>query len=490
MPKSALVQRYEAVDTSRESKQRAFKTVDESFARLRASGHEDNIQQVLGAISSFKQSRAGLFGGASDKTQATALEHVRSCVEEACTAAGRADQDAVNGLFGALLVLAKNAGGSAKIPQALQAIFVRYAAPVGKKSKNDELAFARNNLGGARGGAYLNPAPAAGKGNAKGAPARDQGPTYTEVTASQDITAKYLSGRYSGPSEAGDQQRFRLHRHQGAIYALDSEHPLAPPLRLWTSGKDRPGKPSREQILLSEKYPAGLGSTAHVFIRDYNPEKLTKKLVTVTGKEWFLDKKGRFLEFNVSMLEMAFACAELGISDHFAFGLWQLEKSLGDEEGLFYMPVVNGEALNKSVGRAASALQYEEFAIALCKLNFAGFYHPDILDWPRPAYQNLILTKNGTPRLTAIDIDQNVLIEKCSKHNEYDYHVADQWLWFYIAVTNGDRSLHDRAYPQGLSPVSHKSGLWLGALGGAPRLKEVALACIEQAKVKPLIEEE
>ena len=478
MPKGALLNRYLNSDTSRESKRAAFATVDASLAVLREKGEDALTMEILAAVSAFKASRAGFFGGASNTIQEGALTRVQVAVTGACAAAGRTDDAAVNGLLDALFVLAKNAGGSAKIPQALQAIFVKYAPDAGGAKKSDPLAFARGNLSGARGGAYLQPARAA----AASVPTTRKQVTYADVSASEDVTNKYLP----------ESTRYRIFRHAGAIYAVDHQRPLAAPVMLWSSGKDRPGKPSREERIRSDK-PFAKGSTADVFVRAYNPEKVTKVLhegSNTKGRNFFYLNGDRFRGYNDGILEMAFACAEAGISDHFAFGLWNASLRDLNDEGVYYMPLVRGATLNTFGGiPTESRSLLDEFTIALCKLNFAGFYHPDILDWPRPAYQNLVLTETAPRRVVAVDIDINVRLERIPKsHPEvYGYHPADQWLWFHIATTNGEQDLRDRAYPEkgysrDFTPISMNSALWLGAVATAPRLRAVALACVEKAK--------
>lgn len=210
-----------------------------------------------------------------------------------------------------------------------------------------------------------------------------------------------------------------MHRYNKEVYAVlyDKNNPLDY-VHMWHSHRGE------------EKYREVLGQGNFGIVAKKGEQKAVK---TFSPR---LKIPTKWKETNQRILEQKFFLKKNNIEEYFVFGLWSVKvnKQSKKEETFFYMPLISRDTPKGfNFNKETRDTLFEEFIIALKKLNDLGYAHPDLANNVNHiSPQNLLQTAKG---VRLIDLDESLISDKdfssSQPNEERRYNIRDQWIFVY-----------------------------------------------------------
>lgn len=197
-------------------------------------------------------------------------------------------------------------------------------------------------------------------------------PSIDDITRGEDITPHYLD----------ENKKFKIYRYNKEVYAVRCDEHTSNPIdfvHMWNSHKGEQKGISKEQ---QESLGSGVAGTVYKKTED-------KAVKVIHGRK---ANKERDIERNLDILEQKFLLKEHNIEEYFVSGLWSIKDK---DKVFFFMPKVD-RTFPKDFNKDQLKPMFDEFILALKKLNELGYSHPDLAIHHRhTSPQNMLITPKG-----------------------------------------------------------------------------------------------
>ncbi|HHF7375334.1 hypothetical protein [Legionella bozemanae] len=195
-------------------------------------------------------------------------------------------------------------------------------------------------------------------------------PSIEEIMGGDDITKHYLDE---------ENKQYRIYRYNKEVYAVRMEEPRDFS-HMWSSHKG-------EHI--SQRKTLGSGQFGTVY------QKTNDKAFKEVGRG---EDKPRDIKTNLAILDQKFLLKKHNIEEFFVLGLWNIK-----DKHVFNMPKLASAEMKRDELKP----KFEEFILALKKVNELGYMHPDLANNVRHnSPQNMLVTAEG---VRTIDLDSGFM---------------------------------------------------------------------------------
>lgn len=237
-------------------------------------------------------------------------------------------------------------------------------------------------------------------------------PSLSEIIRGDEITSHYLGD--------SPENKFKIFRYDQEVYAVRYDVNQKPDdyVSMWRSHK---GEPKEEN---KQYEPLGSGKQGIVY-KKTEDKAFKHRRTTIEGKS----------QANIEILEQKFLLKEHNIEQFFVLGLWNIKDK---DKVLLFMPKVD---TNFPAGYKRDDFKplFDEFILALKKLNELGFSHPDLANnLYHISPQNMLRTTEG---VRLVDLDYGFVPYKKYAEKNYDngtdlknhtyINGMDQWIFVY-----------------------------------------------------------
>lgn len=253
-----------------------------------------------------------------------------------------------------------------------------------------------------------------------------ESPSLSAIIQGDEITNHYLHLENA-------ENKFKIFRYNQEVYAVryDAEQKPVDFVSMWHSHKGE-GKEEQEQHKL-----LGRGVQGAVY-KKTEDKAFKQRGLARAGKSKsdseILEQKIFLSKSNTEILEQKFLLKEHNMEQFFVLGLWNIK----DKDKLFFfMPKINTE-FSAGFKRDDFKPLFDEFILALKKLNELGFSHPDLANnFYHVSPQNMLRTAEG---VRLVDLDFGFFPYKKYAEEKYDkpelkekayINGRDQWLYVY-----------------------------------------------------------
>ena len=256
--------------------------------------------------------------------------------------------------------------------------------------------------------------------------------TIEDITKGVEITTHYLDAK---------QEQFKLFRHSGRVYAVkyDEENNPLQAVEMWSTQKNNKEATDKNT---TKNISVGSGKEGQVILKDKGDGRgILKAYKTLNSDTDQIHGSNDHIVWvnitqeakkkNISLLEQKFLLVNNKIDNHFVMGLWNIKRK--DIPPEFVMPAVKEDTQFEPENIAKSSDDnFNNFIIALRKLNQLGFAHPDYsasglsLNAMKDASNQII-------KLIDLHTGFDTITETTNSSDSYDItlnnHRKNQWLY-------------------------------------------------------------